>query len=117
HHVYAESLEDLFFINGYLYATDRFGQMEFYRRIAAGTLGELFGEESPSAVRMDVMMRTLGLKRRAKAYIDRHFDPNLESFQAIMAYCAGVNAFLAQYREGKVDLAGGLNSAMPASAL
>lgn len=78
HHVFAESLEDLFFINGYTYATDRFAQMEFYRRIATGTLGELWGDASQDATRTDVMMRTLGLKRNAERYLRANYDPDSE---------------------------------------
>lgn len=116
-HVYAEALEDLFFMNGYMYATDRFAQMEFYRRIATGTLGELMGGLSSSAVETDVLMRTLGLKRSAEEYIEQNYDPDNESYQALDAFCAGVNAYLAKYRAGEVSQPGALAQVMPASAI
>gem|GEM_PF-5647639 len=116
-HIFAESLEDLFFINGYTYASDRFAQMEFYRRIATGTLGELWGDASADATRTDVIMRTLGLKRSAERYLQANYDADSESYQALMAYCAGVNAYLAKYRAGEVALARGMAEAMPAAAL
>lgn len=116
-HIFAESLEDLFFINGFTYASDRFAQLEFYRRIATGTLAELWGDASADATRTDVMMRTLGLKRRAERYLQENYDPDAESYQALMAYCAGVNAYLAKYRAGEVALAQGLAEAMPPAAL
>lgn len=116
-HVFAESLEDLFFINGFTYASNRFAQMEFYRRIATGTLAELFGEASADARRTDILMRTLGLKRNAERYLRQNYDPNSESYQALMAYCSGVNAYLAKYRAGEVALPGAMGAAMPADAL
>ncbi len=116
-HIFATSLEDLFFMNGYMYATDRFIQMEFYRRVATGTLSELFGTLSNSAVKTDVLMRTLGLKRSAKKYIAEHYDPNDETYQAIDAYCAGVNAFIAKYRHGEVSLPGTMAHIMPPSSV
>ncbi|AWV88883.1 penicillin acylase family protein [Bradymonas sediminis] len=117
HHIFAESLEDLFFINGYTYASDRFAQMEFYRRLATGTLAEIWGDASVDARRSDVMMRSLGLKRSAERYLRAEYDPDSQSSQALMAYCAGVNAFLAKYRAGEVALPGGMAEAMPPHAL
>ena len=43
-HIYASSPEDLFFVEGYVHAQERFWQMEFQRRVGSGRLSELFGE-------------------------------------------------------------------------
>lgn len=116
-HIYAESLEDLFFMNGYVYAQDRFAQMEFYRRIATGTLSELVGGLSSDAVETDVLFRTLGLKRAAEAYVDENYDPDMEAYQVMDAYCAGINAYLEQYRQGEVSMPSVVEQVMPPSAL
>ncbi|MFW5966255.1 MAG: penicillin acylase family protein [Persicimonas sp.] len=104
-HVYAESLEDLFFMNGYLYARDRYAQMEFFRRLATGRLAELAGGESSQAIDSDVMFRTLGLKREADAFVEENYDPDNEAFQILDAYTAGVNAYLDRYRDGEESMA------------
>lgn len=116
-HVRAESLEDLFFINGFLYATDRFGQMEFYRRVASGTLAEIYGEQSGDVVRLDALMRAFGLKREAEEHLRRNFDENAQEYRALMAYCRGVNAWIAQYRLGSVQAPGGVPGIMPAASV
>src|SRR5688500_12022188 len=42
-HIYAESLDDLFFAQGYVAAQDRLWQMEMWRRTAEGRLAEVLG--------------------------------------------------------------------------
>lgn len=102
-HITAESLEDLFFMNGFVYATDRFGQMEFYRRIATGTLSESLGALDDQPIQTDVLLRTLGLKRKAEKYWEENYDPDDEAFIVVEAFCRGVNRYLEARRTGKVD--------------
>jgi penicillin G amidase len=116
-HVQAESLEDLFFMNGYVYAVDRFAQMEFFRRLATGTTAELLGGLSSEAVETDVMFRTLGLKRAAEQFVEENYDPDNEAFQALDAYCAGVNAYIELYRRGEVELPGTVGEMLPPEAI
>src|SRR5690349_21349225 len=42
-HIYAQSLDDAGFANGYIMAADRLSQMDLFRHFASGTLAELFG--------------------------------------------------------------------------
>lgn len=112
-HIYAESLEDLFFMNGLVYAEDRFGQMEFFRRIATGTLAEVLGGLDDEPIETDVLMRMLGLKRSAKAYWEEQYDPDKEGFALIEAYCRGVNAYLEKRREGEVDESAAVRQMFP----
>ena len=56
-HIYAESHHDLFLVQGYVHAQDRFWQMDFWRHQGAGRLSELLG--SPM-VESDTFLRTLG---------------------------------------------------------
>ena len=112
-HIYAESLEDLFFMNGYAYASDRFGQMEFFRRVANGTLSEVLGSLSDETLSTDVMMRMLGLKRSAKKYWKENYDPNDDSFTSVEAFCRGVNAYLAERRNGDVEEATPVKTLFP----
>ncbi|TQV80556.1 penicillin acylase family protein [Denitrobaculum tricleocarpae] len=73
---------------GYLHAQDRLWQMDLMRRSAAGRLSEVIG--SPT-IRMDRIMRTLGLYNLAKASYSK-LTPEVRS--ALDAYTAGVNAYM-----------------------
>ncbi len=87
-HIYAESTNDAVFAMGFVHAQDRLWQMEFQRRVGAGRLSELFGEDT---LKIDRFLRTLGVYRSAE-----HNFANLEpDARAVYeAYAAGVNAFL-----------------------
>ncbi|MEO3435218.1 penicillin acylase family protein [Inquilinus sp. CAU 1745] len=94
-HIRAESAADAYFALGYVHASDRLWQMDLQRRIGAGRLSELafIGE---SGLRLDRLMRTLGLYRDAAASFERL---PAEVRAALEAYSAGVNAWL-QSRSG-----------------
>jgi penicillin amidase len=75
---------------GYLHARDRMFQMELMRRAASGRLSELAGAR---ALPLDRMARTLGEMQHAeRAYKDL---PD-EARTLLMAYSAGVNAWITQ---------------------
>lgn len=87
-HIYANSTEDLFFAQGYTHAQERFWQMEFQRRTAAGRLSEIFGE---ATLETDRYLRHFGFIQStegAYALLDA------ETKQAIDAYARGVNAYI-----------------------
>ncbi len=63
-HIRAETVEDLWFAEGYCHGQDRLWQMELYRLSSSGRISEIAGEEGlPS----DRLMRTLGLRRGGRA--------------------------------------------------
>ncbi len=89
-HLYAESLEDLFFAQGFVQAQDRFWQMELQRRTAAGRLAEIFGEPALVA---DRFLRRFELYRegeRGYQWLMKHEDT-----MPLDRFAAGVNAFIA----------------------
>ena len=89
-HISARNDHDVYFMQGYVHAGDRFFQMDASRRQASGTLAELLG---PGALPGDVQLRTLGLRRAAA----RSLAAYPAEVQAILqAYADGVNAWLAQ---------------------
>lgn len=88
-HIYAETNADLFFAQGYVHAQDRLWQMELQRRTALGQIAELFG---PVALDSDRFLRVLGFGRVARQEAQALEEPERE---AVVAYCRGVNAFLA----------------------
>ena len=87
-HLYASTLPDLFFGQGFVHAQDRLWQMELHRRTAQGYLSELFGD---LALDTDRTTRTFGFNRLARADLANATD---EVRQVVDAYTAGVNAFL-----------------------
>ncbi|KJS28850.1 MAG: hypothetical protein VR64_22700 [Desulfatitalea sp. BRH_c12] len=87
-HVYAQSNHDLLFAQGFVHAQDRLWQMALNRRVAAGRLSEIFGEQT---IALDRLLRTLGLMRAARAELA---DSSPEALALLRAYAAGVNAFI-----------------------
>jgi penicillin amidase len=88
----AQDDEDIAFGLGFVHAQERLFQMELQRRYGAGRLAEIFG---PQAIVTDRQMRVLGLYRAAEAAI-AFLSPEMN--RALVAYAAGVNAFLASRR-------------------
>jgi penicillin amidase len=73
---------------GYAHAQDRLWQMEWQRRLAAGRTAEIIGAKGLPA---DTLFRTVGLRRAAEAAWAA-LGP--DERQPLVAYTAGVNAFL-----------------------
>ncbi len=115
-HIYAESFEDLFYVNGYVQARDRLGQMEFYRRVSTGTLSEILGGLSEQPIAVDTMFRMLGLERSAKQYWEENYDPDDEAYIVLESFSAGVNAYLDALQEGEEELSGSLGILFPADS-
>ncbi|MBI4220855.1 MAG: penicillin acylase family protein [Chloroflexi bacterium] len=86
-HIYAGSVPDAFFAQGFVHAQDRFFQMDLRRRLATGRLGEAFG---PGPLRTDKLARTLGLGRLGESDVT---TATPEALEAVKAYTAGVNAW------------------------
>jgi penicillin G amidase len=86
--IVAATSDDLFLVQGYVHAQDRFWEMDFRRHVTAGRLSELFGA---SQVETDAFVRTLGWRRVAEAELDLLEDDTLAMLEA---YAAGVNAWL-----------------------
>jgi penicillin amidase len=96
-HLYARDGHDLFFAQGYVHAQDRLWQMELNRRLGAGEVSALFGE---AALDLDRTMRVFEIRAGA----ERDWQASSPPVRAmLLAYCDGVNAFLAQHR-GRLPL-------------
>jgi penicillin G amidase len=91
-HLRAQSLEDLFFAQGYVTAQDRLFQMDLSRRLAMGQLSEILGK---STLQLDTENRTLGFPEATERAV-QDLDPDLRKL--LDAYSAGVNAFIASHR-------------------
>jgi penicillin G amidase len=97
-HIYATTLHDLFYAQGYVHAQDRFWQMDFWRHIGAGRLSEMFGN---SQVETDSFLRTLGWRQVAEQELASY---DAESLFILQAYADGVNAYLADHRGTAISL-------------
>ncbi|WP_285617469.1 penicillin acylase family protein [Kineosporia sp. NBRC 101677] len=88
--IYADNAEDLFRVQGYVSAQDRFFEMDLRRHITAGRLSELVGEDE-DALTADKLIRTLGWRQVA----EEEFTKATESTKAYLeAYAAGVNEYI-----------------------
>ena len=88
-HIRAATVDDAYFLLGYVHARDRMFQMDFARRIGSGTLSEVVGERTLS---IDRMARTLGTERNAERILARLPE---DAVGVLKAYSAGINAWLA----------------------
>ena len=87
-HIYAANDADLFVGFGYAMAQDRLFQLDWLRRKGAGRLAEIVGNDG---LEQDVLARTVGLNRIARAEWDRL---PAETQSVLTAFSAGVNAVI-----------------------
>ena len=88
-HIRAATVDDAYFLLGFVHARDRMFQMDFARRLASGTLSEVVGERT---LPIDRMARTLGMERNAERILARLPE---DAVAILNAYTAGINAWLA----------------------
>jgi penicillin amidase len=97
-HIYASTLHDLFYAQGFVHAQDRFWQMDAWRHIGSGTLSEMFGK---GQLETDAFLRTLGWRDVAQAEWD---GMGSESRSILQAYAEGVNAYLKDHSGTSLSL-------------
>ncbi len=91
-HVFAKTNEDVFFMQGFLHARDRFFQMDARRRMLDGTLAEILGPGSNNSIlKGDSTARGSGLYLAAKDSLAKY---NPEILRYLKAYANGVNMYL-----------------------
>jgi penicillin amidase len=88
--IYAQTVHDLFFAQGYVHAQDRFWQMDFWRHIGSGRLSEMFGE---AQLETDVFLRTLGWENIAQQELES-LSPEDAALCSVRRW---VNAYLADH--------------------
>ena len=92
-HIYAESLEDLFFAQGFVQAQDRLWQIDMWRRVNEGRLAEILG---PGAVDHDRLARLI----MYRGPLDEEFQTYHPRGEMIFrAFSDGVNAYIDQIGE------------------
>jgi len=97
-HIFAASARDAFFLQGYNAARDRLWQIDLWRKRGLGRLSASFG---PAYVAQDRAAR-LFLYRGDMAAEWAAYDPS--GREAVEAFAAGVNAYVAEVKAGKRPL-------------
>jgi penicillin amidase len=85
-HIYARTVHDLFFAQGFVAAQDRLWQLDLWRRMSEGTLAEIVG---PTAVNRDTLARLLRYRGDPEAEWQA-YRPDAKAI--VEAFVAGVNA-------------------------
>ena len=95
-HIWATTVLDAGFANGYVLAADRAAQMDLFRHFATGTVAELFGALEPEQIDSDLEMRLHRMKQRADATVvtlNASADPlDQELARYLQRFADGVNA-------------------------
>lgn len=95
-HIYAENPTDLYRVEGFLMAQDRYIEFELGRRIGLGQASALLGD---AALFLDQQSRGLG-----RAQITDRLVANLTEEQGAIfdAYAEGINAYIERVRDGEL---------------
>lgn len=96
-HIYATTEHDLFMVQGYVQAQERFWQMDFWRHQAVGRLSELLGS---STVEIDMYLQTLGWERVAR---EEWQLLDSASKNILLAFTDGVNAYLESHSGSQIS--------------
>ncbi len=87
-HIYAQTVEDLFFAQGFVAAQDRLWQLDMWRRVGEGRLSEIVGA---AAFERDRLARLL----RYRGDMDAEWTSyHPEAKTIVTAFVSGVNAFI-----------------------
>ena len=99
-HIYAQTDSDALYAAGYRVASERLYEMEMLKRLLAGRLAEVLGEE---LLEQDQQLRIFDVPRwgAADAVYMQEQDPEMAGL--IAAWLAGVNRRIAEVRDGAVE--------------
>ena len=95
-HIFAQNLEDLYFAQGYLLASERLFQMDGLTRAGLGRVSEIIGK--PKAIVRDRFIISLGLREAARKKVKMLMDDPVTR-KAALSYVAGVNSYIEQMDE------------------
>jgi penicillin G amidase len=100
-HVFAQTEEDLYRVQGYVTAKHRLWQMEFQTRAAAGRISEIVG---PLALELDRMTRRKGLAYGADLGLKYLQENDPETLALVEAYADGVNQYISQLKNSHLPV-------------
>ena len=99
-HVFAQNLHDLYYLQGYVTASNRLWQMEFQTHAAAGRISEIIGAK---AISYDREQRRIGMLFSAENAV-QVFETDTLAKQIMEAYSEGVNAYINSLTEKTLPL-------------
>ena len=102
-HIYARTIHDLFFAQGYITAKDRLWQIDLWRRIGTGKLAEVLG---PSAIDRDRLARAVRFRGDWNAEWSS-YGP--ETREIVTAFTDGINAYIKcarRHAPARISMAG-----------
>lgn len=99
-HIFAGNNYDLYFSQGYVTARDRLWQMEFQTMAAAGRISEIIGSK---ALNYDRLQRRIGMVYGAQNSLNS-IMANAGSREIVLAYTAGINAWISQLKSEDLPL-------------
>ncbi|MEN0002634.1 MAG: penicillin acylase family protein [Bacteroidota bacterium] len=99
-HIFAQNLEDAYYVQGYITAKYRLWQMDISVRATAGQLAEVMG---PRLLERDRLQRRKGIISAAENTLAA-WKESPEEIAQIEAYSAGVNAWIDQLQEADYPL-------------
>lgn len=107
-HVFANTLADAAYAQGYMMAQDRWMFMDLGRRQASGRVAELVGVISPAALTSDIRYRAFRLRDTAKT-IWQNMQASTRTEDRVLvdvlkAFTRGVNAWQGDLKAGKYAL-------------
>lgn len=91
-HIFAESLEEAYYLQGFVTAADRLWQMDISVRSIEGRLAEVLGE---NVLEMDRQRRRTGFRHSADRILE-NWQAGKEDLRLLQAYADGVNAYIAR---------------------
>jgi penicillin G amidase len=97
-YISASNDADLYFVQGYVMASDRLWQMDLMRRVSRGQLSELFGK---ATLDEDKRWRKFNFSKVADDTI-RYLSPELRA--ALENYAKGVNAYIATLNDQTIPV-------------
>lgn len=101
-HIFAENQKDAIFANGYVHARDRLFLMDAFRMLGQGRVAERIGDAGLS---FDLTFRATFMTEDGEQVADAVVKQlPADTVELLEAYSAGVNAYLAELRDGKWQL-------------
>src|SRR5262249_41345620 len=104
-HVYAQTIGDAVFGQGYVMAADRLPQMNLFRHFASGTVSELFGLLDPNQIDADLRIRMHMFRPLAEQTYDMmkaSSDPTDKDIVTFLSrFSDGVNQYLGELKAGQ----------------
>jgi len=104
-HVYASNIHDLAYVLGFVTARHRYFMMDLARRMAQGRISELLGD---LGLETDLESRSMGMAHVTQRMSD-HMTEEMVAYSD--AFAAGVNEYVAQVGQGKLQPPSELNLA------